>query len=316
MDWEDGGALLRDCLGVPGGRLAAYGPLLTELNDLKRITAAGRVGSIATRLFEAAWGELVGGVAPAAAARRTAGRAVAAARLADIDASVLTEAGLSPAAITAILHAAIDAVGDPLPAALRQALKSGVDPLPTPAEAARLPAFVAALAAQPRAGMTCPGKPRILLEPPENHAEHCLVVAVYGVLLAPLFDAEPGTVFLAGLAHHLHNAGMPDAGFTGEMLLGTHLPAVMAHFTEAGLRQLPPALGASVAGARSILADARTPEGRAFHAADCIDRVLQVRQYGRAGALTAAQMLGEMALVHAGPVKSFQDEVLREAGLA
>ncbi|WP_204268457.1 hypothetical protein, partial [Escherichia coli] len=69
----------------------------------------------------------------------------------------------------------------------------------------RVPAFVAALAEQPRAGVTCPGKPRILFEPPENHAEHCLVVAVYGVVLSPFYRADPGTVFLAAMAHHFHN---------------------------------------------------------------------------------------------------------------
>ena len=53
-----------------------------------------------------------------------------------------------------------------------------------------------------------------------------------------------------------------------------------------------------------------------FHAADAIDRVLQISQYRRAGALTASQMLDEMELVHAGPVKTFQDQVLREAGLS
>ncbi len=59
-----------------------------------------------------------------------------------------------------------------------------------------------------------------MFEPPENHAEHCLAVAVYGVLLAPRYGADPSVVFLAGLAHHLHNARLPDSGFTGEALLG------------------------------------------------------------------------------------------------
>lgn len=305
-----------DRSGVPGGRLAAYAPLLVELNDLKRITASGRSGSIATRLFREAWGALKSDAPPAAVALRIAGRALAATRLADIDRDILSEAGLSPEAITAVLHAAIDAVGDPLPASLRQALKSGLDLQAGPMDAAERPAFVEALAAQPRAGMTRPGTPRIVLEPPENHADHCLMVAVYGVVLAPLFRADQGLVFLAGLAHHLHNAAMPDAGFTGEMLLGAHLDAVIAHFTEAGLRQLAPQLRAVIEGARAVLPDASTPEGRAFHAADAIDRVLQIRQYGRAGALTASQMLDEMELVHAGPVKTFQDQVLREAGLS
>ena len=67
--------------------------------------------------------------------------------------------------------------------------------------------------------------------------------------------------------------------------------------------------------ARSILPDAATPEGRAFHAADVLDRVLQVEQYRRAADLTRERFLGEMELVHAGPVKAFHDGVLRQAGL-
>lgn len=316
MRWEREGTPETDRTGVPRGRLAAYGPLFVELNDLKRITAAGRSGSIATRLFKQAWGSLVDGIAPAAVALQITGRALAAARLADLDRSLLSEAGLSHPDVSAILHTAIDAVGASLPKPLRQALQRATDQAAGPVSGPRLPAFVEALAVQPRAGMTCPGKPRILLEPPENHADHCLMVAVYGVVLAPVFEADAGTVFLAALAHHLHNAAMPDAGFTGEVLLGEQLGPVIAHFTEAGLRQLMPPLREAVEGARAVLPDALTPEGRAFHAADAIDRVLQISQYGRASALTAGQMLGEMELVHAGPVKTFQDEVLHEAGLA
>lgn len=155
----------------------------------------------------------------------------------------------------------------------------------------------------------------MLLEPPENHAEHCLIAAVYAVLLAPNYKADPTRVFLAALAHHFHNAGMPDSGFTGEMLLGPHLETFVAHHVRACLEQLAFPLREHVEDARAILRDADSPEGRAFHAADVLDRVLQSLQYTRAATLTAEQMLGEMELVHAGPVKAFQDGVLREAGL-
>ena len=142
-----------------------------------------------------------------------------------------------------------------------------------------------------------------------------MMVAVYGVLLAPLYGAERDLVFLAALAHHFHNAGLPDSGFAGEALLGPHLPALADHFTAACLAELPPSLRRDATRARSILADADTPEGRAFHAADAIDRVLQVNQYMRAASLTPAKVLGEMELVHDGPVKAFQDDVLRRVGL-
>ncbi len=189
-----------------------------------------------------------------------------------------------------------------------------------PALARELPAgdpppFVDALARQPRAGVTCPGRPRIVLEPPENHAEHCLVVAVYGVLLSTTYGADPETVFLAGLAHHLHNAAMPDSGFTGEMLLGSHLEPVMARATARALDELPGGLRERVERACAILPDADTPEGRAFHAADVADRVLQIAQHLKAATLTMDVVLGEMALVHDGPVKPFHDAVLAELGL-
>jgi 5'-deoxynucleotidase YfbR-like HD superfamily hydrolase len=175
-----------------------------------------------------------------------------------------------------------------------------------------VPRFVAALAQQPRAGVTCPGKPRILLEPPENHAEHCLVVAVYGVLLSPFYRADPTTVFLAAMAHHFHNAAMPDAGFTGEMLLGDHLWPIVGRCSEWALDELQPPLRETVRAARLVLPDDATAEGRAFHAADSIDRVLQIAQHLRAASLTMDTVLGEMELVHAGPVKAFQDRVLTD----
>ena len=67
--------------------------------------------------------------------------------------------------------------------------------------------------------------------------------------------------------------------------------------------------------ARRILPDADSPEGRAFHAADTLDRVLQIEQYGRAASTSMDFVLRDMALVHDGPVKRFQDAVLSEMGL-
>ena len=51
---------------------------------------------------------------------------------------------------------------------------------------------------------------------------------------------------------------------------------------------------------------------RAFHAADCIDRVLQIAQHLRAATLTMVTVLDEMELVHTGPVKGFHDRVLKD----
>ncbi|MBE7219743.1 MAG: hypothetical protein INR64_14820 [Caulobacteraceae bacterium] len=286
---------------------------LVELNDLKRITSAGRTGSIATRLFQQAWSGLAGGAEPRQVAAWTTGRALAAARLGDLDEAVLVAAGVAPAEAQAIVQAAIDALGPVLDPAVRAFVAPGLGWQPPASVVA--PPFVEALCAQPRAGITCPGKPRIMLEPPENHGEHCLMVAVYGVVLSTHYGADPTRVFLAALAHHFHNAGMPDSGFTGEVLLGPLLETVMAHHAAACLRQLAPSLRDVVEEARAVLPNDATAEGRAFHAADVLDRVLQLNQYMRAAALTPERMLGEMELVHAGPVKDFQDNVLRQAGL-
>ena len=290
-------------------------PLFGELGDLKRIRSAGREGSIATRLFRTAWRELLSGRRPGAVATRITAAALAAARLGDIDRAVLTAAEVPPDAIASILRHAVEAAGADLPAALRAELVAAVAHQDGLSLSVDLPEFVAALEAQPRAGVTCPGRARVVLEPPESHAEHCLVVGVYGVLLARTYRADVGTVFLAGLSHHFHNAGMPDAGFTGECLLGEWLAPVMEHFTTEALATVPAPLRQEVVAARRCLADADTPEGRAFHAADVIDRVLQIAQHLRAATLTMDIVLDDMGLVHDGPVKPFHDRVLREMAL-
>ncbi|ACA16750.1 conserved hypothetical protein [Methylobacterium sp. 4-46] len=284
-------------------------PLLVELNDLKRVRSAGRRGSIAERLFAQSWGALCGGAEAEGVALQVTATALAAARLGDLDAVFLAALGLAPGEAGEVLGRAFDEVARDLDPALRDALRRallGAEEVP----AGPLPGFVGLLAAQPRAGVTCPGRPRIVLEPPENHAEHCLMVAIYGVVLSPFYGADPATVFVAALAHHLHNALMPDSGFTGEVLLGPHLDGVIARSSAHALEELEPGLRARVERARRILPDDGTAEGRAFHAADVIDRVLQIAQHLRAASLGMDDVLGEMALVHEGPVKGFHDRVL------
>jgi 5'-deoxynucleotidase YfbR-like HD superfamily hydrolase len=291
-------------------------PLLRELGDLKRIRSAAAPGSIAERRFTAAWAALVAGADTGAVMEATVAACLAAARLGDLDGPRLRALGLSHDESVAVLEDALADIAPPVRAAGGDALLERLRPaLGRELPRGDPPPFVAALARQPRAGVTCPGKPRIVLEPPENHAEHCLVVAVYGVILSPAYGADPEAVFLAGLAHHLHNAAMPDSGFTGEMLLKGHLEPVMARATAAALAELPAALRARVERARAVLPDAETPEGRAFHAADVADRVLQIAQHLTAAGLTMDVVLGEMELVHDGPVKPFHDRVLAELRL-
>ena len=301
--------------GVPrdGRAPAPLRGLFQEIGDLKRIRSAGRDGSIATRGFGAAWAALVAGATPAATMKRAVAAALAATRLGDLDRAKLRELGLGDEEASRVLGDAFDAVAGGLDPALADSLREELA-ANTP-NGSSPPAFVRALAEQPRAGATCPGKPRIILEPPENHAEHCWAVAVLGVLLSPSYGAEPTNVFLAGLAHHLHNAFMPDSGFTGEMLLGGRLGSVMAHATDAALAQLDEPLRATIVAARRTLPDDGSPEGRAFHAADVIDRVMQIAQHLRPATITMATVLDELQLVHDGPVKPFHDRVLAEMGL-
>ncbi|MGY1711443.1 hypothetical protein ACI8AC_18245 [Geodermatophilus sp. SYSU D00758] len=287
-------------------------PLLAEIGDAKRVRVAGGPGSLAEQAFGRAWGRLVAGEDPAVVARSETAAAVARARLAGIDGAVLRTAGLGDAEALAVLRRSFDEVAGPLDPDLAADLRAAlaVD-LPRPGPAA--PAEV--LSRQPRAGATAPGRARVVVEPPESHGDHCLTVAVYGVLTAPLFGADPVPPFLVGLAHHLHNVALPDAGFAGEVLLGGALPRVLATLEERELAALPGPLAGRLREVLALRADAGTPEARAFHAADVLDRVLQVHHHARAVAFTAEQALDELELVHAGPVQGFHFEVLAAAGL-
>ncbi|MBL6078334.1 hypothetical protein JMJ56_09980 [Belnapia sp. T18] len=287
-------------------------PLLRGLEDLKRIRSAQLPGSIAERLFAQAWSALAAGAHPADAARHMVRQALAATVLGDLDADLLGLAGVPEEPAHGIVQATVEAASAPLAPALRAWLLDA----PAPVQRGNPPPFVARLAAQPRAGATAPGRGRLILDPPESHAEHCALVAVFGVLLAPTWGARPETVFLAGLAHHFHNALLPDSGFAGEMALGEWLTPVMARATALALDELAPDLRAATEAACRILPDATTPEGRTFHAADTLDRVLQVEAQLRAAGTSMAFVLREMELVHAGPVKPFQDAVLARMGLA
>lgn len=289
-------------------------PLFEELGDLKRIRSAGRNGSVAARLFRRSWAALAAGAAPGRLCLEVTAAALVAARLGDLDASVMRAGGLDAAETATVLLRSFDAAAAPVAEPLRAQLRDSIDPRAAP-DASAVPAFVGALERQPRAGVTCPGKRRIILEPAENHAEHCLVVAVYGVVLSPSYGADPETVFLAALAHHLHNAIVPDSGFTGEMLLREHLDTVFERATAQVVDELPEGLRDAVREAREVLPDAATAEGRAFHAADVIDRVLETAQHLERASLTMRHVLDDMHLVHEGPVKSFHDRVLHEIGL-
>ena len=297
-------------LGAQQRGMGALTPLAAELGDLKRIRDASSPDSLAVRAFRQAWGRLAAGEDARAVALSTTADCLAAARLAGIDRAVLEAAGVADPG--AILGRSFDEVAGPVAPALRAALRSCVGQVVT---AGAAPDFAEALIRQPRAGATCPGKPRLVLEPPENHGDHCLVVAVLGTVLAGVYGADPAVVFVAGMAHHLHNAVLPDSGFAGEILLGAELEPLMRRLFARELATLAPPVAATVRAALDTIGSAETPEGRAFNAADVMDRVLQMRQYDRVAAFTTSQALDDLELVHAGPLQAFHQAVLAEAGL-
>ncbi len=296
--------------GSPRGGVGALTPLAAELGDLKRIRDASSPDSLAVRAFRRAWGRLAAGEGASPVALAVTADALAATRLGGLDAATLASVGMAEPA--SVLRRAFDEVAGRVAPGLRLALREHLGGSESPAAA---PAFAEALIRQPRAGATCPGKPRLVLEPPENHGDHCLVVAVLGVVLAGVYGADPATVFVAGLAHHLHNAALPDSGFAGEILLGDELIPVMRLLFERELATLARSVRATVRAALATIGNADTPEGRAFNAADVMDRVLQMRQYERVAAFTTAQALEDLELVHAGPLQAFHQAVLAEAGL-
>ena len=288
-------------------------PLLRELGDLKRIRSAGRDGTIATRLFEGAWSAWLAGEASEPVALRAMAQALAAARLGDLDHAKMGELGLSDADRRVAMERAIDEVAGPLDEGLVAQFKAVLDqPLTM---ASDLPAPIAALRDQPRAGVTGPGKPRVMLQPEENHAEHSFIVALYAGLLAPGYDADPAHAFWHGMIHHLHSAAMPDAGYTGEVLLGDRLDAVIERARELALAELPADVAGTCREHLAAIADDATPSAQAFHAADVIDRVIEIEQHLKRSGVTMGFVLDDYGLVHDGPVKPFHDRVLAEVGL-
>ena len=118
---------------------------------------------------------------------------------------------------------------------------------------------------------------------------------------------------MRGLAHHLHNALLPDAGFAGEVSLGASLDPLVRRLTDAELASLSPPVRSHVADALALVGDAETAEGRAFNAADVIDRVVQQHCHERAYRFSARHALEELEIVHEGPLQRFGQAVLAGA---
>ena len=292
--------------------LAGLAPLFREILDLKRIRVAGRPGSLMEGVFSRSWSAFVTDEPPERVALRETALALAAVRLGGVDRATLTEHGLGEDEAGGVLQRALDEVVGVVDGTLARWLSGAL--LDEPASAGGWgPGFVEALCEQPRAGATAPGKPRIVLTPTESHGDHCGAVALFSVLLAPVFGAGVGPPFLAGLAHHLHNTTLPDAGHAGDVLLEEHLPALMEAATERAMEALPRGLRPQVQEALALTRHLDTPEAQAFHAADALDRVLELEWHARTAAFTLDRALDDLDLVHDGFTQAFQQDVLAEA---
>ena len=174
--------------------------------------------------------------------------------------------------------------------------------------------FIDVLCQQPRAGATKPGKPRLLLTPPEMHSDHCLTTAVFAVLLSPHYGAERAQPFLTGLAHHLHNAVLPDCGFGGEVLLDDWLADIIRRAQDKALADLNGPLARTIRESLAVHENLELAAGRAVSAADVLDRVLDVQWRTRVAHVQDEDILSELELVHAGPIKQFQTDLAARSG--
>ncbi|MDT7855508.1 HD domain-containing protein [Rubrivirga sp. S365] len=294
--------------------------LLRQIRDLKRVRDARSPRSLAERQFGRAWARLAAGEPVEAVALSETAAALAAVRLAALNAGVMMAHGLDESEALDVLGRAFDDLGGAVDAGLRGRLRAALGALPHGEE----PAVVDLLVRQPRAGATHPGLPRLVLEPAESHADHSFATAVFGVVLAPDYGADPAQVFLTGLAHHLFNASLPDAGHAGDVLIGDDLTARMATVaTDRAVATLPVELQSLVRDALGLTREARfaEPEAQAFHAADALDRVLEMDWHARTARFTLDDALGsdtaagQLDVCHGGFYQDLQRDVLRAAGL-
>ena len=302
--------------------------LLAELEDLKRQQPAHYHQSIASALFVESWKRLLAGEEAERVAIKITTKAVVNILLPGCDAHFVREAGLSQADATEIYQKALresaqGRIASPLYETLSTAIPAIAEEYFSDSLGYEMGEetfsaqawFVDALCRQPRAGATKPGAPRLLLIPPEMHSDHCLTTAVFAVLLSPLFEASVTKPFLAGLSHHLHNAVLPDCGFAGEMLLAPWLGGIMNRARTRALAGLDDRLADTIRTGLATHEAIDIAEGRAASAADVFDRVLDVQWRTRAANVKDEDILAELELVHAGPLKDFQTKLLAESGI-
>ena len=308
---------------APPAALHRLRSLLVELEDLKRQQPAHYAQSIASTLFVESWRRLLAGEGADHVATTITTKAIVAVLLPGCDAQFVREAALEKSAVIDIYQKALrtstderldDTLYERLSASIPLLIEAYFEESPSDkvadADFQQQAWFVDVLCRQPRAGATKPGRPRLLLVPPEMHSDHCLTTAVFAVLLSPAFEASPGLPFLTGLSHHLHNAVLPDCGFGGEVLLDEWLSGIIQRAQDKALAGLKPNLAQQVREAIDTHENLSVAEGRAASAADVLDRVLDVQWRTRAASVKDEDILEELDLVHEGPIKRFQTEIL------
>ena len=292
-----------------GMGLAELTPLLRRMNGLKRVrTARGGRRSLVDTAFAQGWSRLVAGEDAAEVAVKLAGRLVAQVSLAGLTPEILREHGAADREAKAVFSAAVRGfVGDDRLAEAAGADASEADP----------PAFVGVLLDQPRAGATHPSAARLFLEPAESHGDHCGMTAAYAVLLAPVLGADAGVACTIGLAHHLFNASLPDIGFAGDRLLAAHGLAekVTAAAFDMAYAQLDEPLRSRVREALTHTRRTDTPEARCFHAADVLDRTLEMAWHAESAGFTLRDAIVGRNIVHEAPEQQLQRRVLEAAGV-
>ena len=313
-----------DTLKAEGVSLGQMSGLLTELEDLKRQQPAHYTQSIASTLFTESWRRLLLGEKVLDIALKITTKALVSILLPGCDATFFRDAQLSESDACEVYQKALyesaqsrietslyKQLSQHIPAIVEEYFQQTDDE----AEPSAPAWFVDVLCRQPRAGATKPGKPRLLLIPPEMHSDHCLTTAVFAVLLSPFFEASVGQPFLTGLSHHLHNAVLPDCGFGGEVLLEPWLAQIIRTAQDQALAGLSPDLAQTIRESLAVHENLAIAEGCAASAADVLDRVLDVQWRTRAAQVKNEDILSELELVHAGPIQQFQTQVLSEMGV-
>ena len=318
-------------LPIPVSDWTSLAGLCTELQDLKRQQPAHYDRSISSELFVESWERLYAGKTVQHTALIITAKALLHILLPGCDAAFFTTAGLTAEDVHIILCRALTNIAqERIHSDLFRELMEVLPEISAEYASGHRPTythlfdenefrpeawFVQVLCRQPRAGATAPGKPRLLLSPPEMHSDHCLMTAVYAVLFAGKYHSDAGQPWLAGLAHHLHNAVLPDCGFAGEILLNDRLDDIFSNSRERALASMPSALSDTVRSALRYHETIDTPQGKSISTGDVIDRVLDVKWRTRAAAVQDQDILGELELVHAGPLKDFQDDLLARTEL-